>query len=40
MMERLTSLFNFSSEIVTQFGQSPQTGFAAILCVIMFVMFT
>ncbi|VFS46214.1 hypothetical protein [Budvicia aquatica] len=40
MLEHLTSLFNFSSEIITQSAQSPQTGFAAILCVIMFVLFT
>lgn len=40
MMEYLTSLFNFNSDIITQSGQSPQTAFAAILCVIMFVLFT
>lgn len=40
MLENLTSLFNFSAEIGATAGQSPQTVFAAILCVIMFVLFS
>ncbi|MDR0806442.1 MAG: YshB family small membrane protein [Enterobacteriaceae bacterium] len=40
MPEHLTSLFNFSSEISAMTGQSPHTAFAAVLCVVMFVLFS
>ncbi|SFD39358.1 YshB family small membrane protein [Pragia fontium] len=40
MLENLTSLLNFSVDVGAMTGQSPQTAFAAILCVIMFVLFS
>ncbi|MBK5074794.1 YshB family small membrane protein [Budviciaceae bacterium CWB-B4] len=40
MLENLANLFNFSAEVGAMTGQSPQTAFAAILCVIMFVLFS
>ncbi|GKX55816.1 hypothetical protein SOASR030_19280 [Leminorella grimontii] len=40
MLESLYSLLQSGAEIGSAAGQSPQTGLAAVLCVIMFVLFS
>lgn len=40
MLENIDSLLQSGAEISAMVGQSPQTTFAAVLCVIMFALFS
>ncbi|SQI33947.1 Uncharacterised protein [Leminorella richardii] len=40
MLENIDSLLQSGADIGSMLGQSPQTSLAAVLCVIMFVLFS